>query len=132
MSGVDPSAADKELARAMQRLPSPQCFCGARSRVKKVKDVKDNPGSSAIGVYFFFCAKKKGAGVCRFAKVAEVPGAVGGGEGVVRKARKEAVRKGGREGKGDVRGRGHDGGTKNCVFFKKGTCRNGKECAFRH
>ena len=73
VSGVDPSQADIDAAREMQKIPPPNCFCGMPSRLKKVK--RSNVGgdsSRALGKYFFFCSKKKGDDTaCRFARPVE-------------------------------------------------------------
>jgi hypothetical protein len=68
VEGVDPSKDDIEKAKEMQKLRAPPCYCGVTSRVKKVKQSKYNPNSRAIGLYFFFCAKKDKEECCRFAK----------------------------------------------------------------
>ena len=73
VAGVDPSQADIDAAREMQKIPPPNCFCGMPSRLKKVK--RSNVGgdsSRALGKYFFFCGKKKGDDTaCRFARPVE-------------------------------------------------------------
>ena len=73
VAGVDPSQADIDAAREMQKIPPPNCFCGIPSRLKKVK--RSNVGgdsSRALGKYFFFCSKKKGDDTaCRFARPVE-------------------------------------------------------------
>ena len=73
IAGVDPSQADIDAAREMQKIPPPNCFCGIPSRLKKVK--RSNVGgdsSRALGKYFFFCSKKKGDDTaCRFARPVE-------------------------------------------------------------
>ncbi|CAJ1966606.1 unnamed protein product [Cylindrotheca closterium] len=66
--GVDPSQKDIELARELQKLKAPNCFCGKPSRLKKVKKSNVNENSRAVGKYFFFCASKKSDDPCRFAR----------------------------------------------------------------
>lgn len=69
--GVDPSQQDIEAARALQKIPPPNCFCGFKSRLKKVKQSKKNVKSRANGKYFFFCATAKDQNPCRFARPVE-------------------------------------------------------------
>ena len=73
VAGVDPSQADIDAARQMQKIPPPNCFCGIPSRLKKVK--RSNVGgdaSRALGKYFFFCSKKRDdETACRFARPVE-------------------------------------------------------------
>lgn len=61
--GVDPSEDDIARAKEMQKLPPPNCKCGAKARLAKVKQspatLKFQKQSPATGMYFFFCAKKK-------------------------------------------------------------------------
>lgn len=80
--GVDPSTADIDEARAMQKIKPPLCDCGIISRLSKVKQSKkksklesDEQPSRAVGKYFFFCAKARDDDTkCRFAQLAERPG----------------------------------------------------------
>lgn len=70
--GVDPSEADIEKARNLQKIKPPRCFCGINSRLKKVKRTKSGEESRAIGNYFFFCSKGKfDEGKCKFARPVE-------------------------------------------------------------
>ena len=70
--GVDPSEADIEKARNLQKIKPPRCFCGITSRLKKVKRTKSGEESRAIGNYFFFCSKGKfDEGKCKFARPVE-------------------------------------------------------------
>ena len=70
VAGVDPSADDIREAQAMQKIPPPNCHCGVKARLKKVKRSHVNGESSrAIGKYFFFCGKaQKDPTKCRFAR----------------------------------------------------------------
>jgi hypothetical protein len=104
VAGVDPSEADIEKARQLQKIKPPNCFCGITSRLKKVKrsSSKEGQHSRAIGKYFFFCAKQKSNdSKCRFARPVEdelTP-------------KKERL----------------------CTFFiKTGKCKKGDKCVFRH
>lgn len=72
VAGVDPSAADIERARELQKIKPPNCFCGATARLKKVKRSTKSEASRAIGKYFFFCAKHKTDNTkCHFARPVE-------------------------------------------------------------
>ncbi len=67
--GVDPSQADIDKAREMQKIKPPNCFCGSSSRLKKVKRSNAGENSRAIGKYFFFCSKGKyDESKCKFAR----------------------------------------------------------------
>ena len=72
--GIDPSPQDVALARQLQQLVPPLCNCGQPGRLKKVKRSKyAGPTSTAIGKYFFFCAKARDDTTkCRFAKLVDV------------------------------------------------------------
>lgn len=103
VAGVDPSQADIDAAREMQKIPPPNCFCGIPSRLKKVK--RSNVGgdsSRALGKYFFFCSKKKGDDTaCRFARPVE----------------DELM----------------DKKDRTCTFWAKhGSCKKGDKCMFSH
>ncbi|GMI34896.1 hypothetical protein TeGR_g1822 [Tetraparma gracilis] len=105
VQGQDPSEADKQRAREMQRemafvnKRAPSCFCGDRSRLAKVRKSAD-PASPAVGQFFFFCGKgKHDETKCRFA----------------RPAKEETVAK-----------------KKMCSFWAKGTCKKGDRCEFAH
>jgi Zinc knuckle len=72
VAGVDPSEADIERARELQKIKPPNCFCGATARLKKVKRSTKSETSRAIGKYFFFCAKHKTDNTkCHFARPVE-------------------------------------------------------------
>ena len=102
--GQDPSRDDIELARTLQKIPPPNCFCGQPSRLKKVKRSHVNETSPAIGHYFFFCSKKKEDRPCRFAKLVQPH------QGEQAKANKRP-----------------------CSFFlRTGTCKKGENCTFSH
>mmetsp|Transcript_15189 Transcript_15189/g.21808 ORF Transcript_15189/g.21808 Transcript_15189/m.21808 type:complete len:253 (-) Transcript_15189:233-991(-) len=103
VAGIDPSQDDIEKARELQKIRPPNCFCGIRSRLRKVK--KSHTGgdeSRAIGHYFFFCSKKKDdSGKCRFARPVEDE----------MKPKSERI----------------------CTFFaSKGSCKKGDKCMFSH
>eukprot|EP00566_Odontella_aurita_P015790 CAMPEP_0113565408 /NCGR_PEP_ID=MMETSP0015_2-20120614/22160_1 /TAXON_ID=2838 /ORGANISM="Odontella" /LENGTH=278 /DNA_ID=CAMNT_0000467601 /DNA_START=135 /DNA_END=971 /DNA_ORIENTATION=+ /assembly_acc=CAM_ASM_000160 len=70
VTGVDPSEQDIDAAREMQKIPPPNCRCGERSRLKKVKKSKVDEQSRANGRYFFFCAKAREES-CSYARPAE-------------------------------------------------------------
>jgi hypothetical protein len=100
--GVDPSQADIDKAREMQKLKPPNCFCGITSRLKKVKRSKEDENSRAIGKYFFFCAKTKfDESKCRFARPVEDH----------LKPKKERIC---------------------TFFAKTGSCKKGDKCMFSH
>jgi hypothetical protein len=69
--GVDPSQQDIDVARQLQNIKPPNCFCGQPSRLKKVKRSNVQEDSRAVGKYFFFCALKKIDNPCRFARPVE-------------------------------------------------------------
>jgi hypothetical protein len=107
VAGVDPSPADIEHARELQKIKPPNCFCGKKSRLKKVKRSNSKGGdqhspSRAIGKYFFFCAKQKSDdSKCQFARPVEDE----------LKPKKERL----------------------CTFFlKTGKCKKGDKCMFSH
>jgi len=100
--GVDPSAQDIDKARELQKIPPPNCFCGQKSRLKKVKRSHiGGESSKAIGKYFFFCPKQRGNDPCRFARPVE--------EEI--KDKKERVC---------------------AFFVRTGTCKKGDKCKFLH
>lgn len=102
VAGVDPSAADIEEAREMQKIKPPNCFCGITSRLKKVKRSSQGQNSRAIGKYFFFCAKQKSNDTkCQFARPVEDE----------LKPKKERLC---------------------TFFKKTGKCKKGDKCVFRH
>jgi hypothetical protein len=77
VDGQDPSQADIDRAKAMQKemdfinKTRPDCFCGVKSRLRKVKQTEDE-NSRAIGHFFFFCGKDKWDETkCKFARPAK-------------------------------------------------------------
>lgn len=100
--GVDPSDADIEKARELQKIKPPNCFCGIPSRLKKVKRSHAADNSRAIGKYFFFCSKRKDDTTkCRFARPVEDE----------TKAKKDIVC---------------------TFFAKRGFCMRGERCMYKH
>lgn len=100
--GVDPSKQDIDMAREMQKIKPPKCFCGQPSRLKKVKRSSSGEDSRAIGKYFFFCSKAKfDETKCRFARPVEDE----------IKPKKERICK---------------------FFAKTGFCKKGEKCIFSH
>jgi hypothetical protein len=102
VSGVDPSAEDIERAKELQKIPPPQCFCGIKSRLKKVKRSSKGTDTKAIGKYFFFCSKAKtDSSKCRFARPMDDE----------LKPKKQRVC---------------------AFFLKNGKCKKGDKCVFSH
>lgn len=72
VAGIDPSADDIARAKEMQKIPPPNCLCGTKARLAKVKKSTVRDNSPANGVYFFFCSKKKDDSTkCHFAQPVE-------------------------------------------------------------
>jgi len=72
VAGTDPSQEDIKAAKKLQAIKPPNCFCGATSRLKKVKKSRVSESSRANGAYFFFCSKQKDDSTkCKFARPVE-------------------------------------------------------------
>ena len=127
--GVDPSPQDIEKAKKLQQIPPPLCFCKEASRLKKVKRSHVNPDSSkAIGKYFFFCAKPKKDQPCGFAKA--VDQVIQHQHNTKGKIDKPMSKDTTTQKKTVV---ATEPMSKICSFFaKKGTCKKGDQCLFRH
>jgi hypothetical protein len=134
VEGVDPSEADIARAKELQKILPPRCYCGVKSRLKKVKkshvfeaeaaaqgggandgdDEKQytKSRSPAIGKYFFFCTKKKDDDTkCNFAKPLENYDATKEAYNVSANKRPKRI----------------------CGFFnQEGGCKKGDSCPFAH
>ncbi|GMI54099.1 hypothetical protein ScalyP_jg4512 [Parmales sp. scaly parma] len=121
----DPTEADIANAKEMQKKMGfinknrPNCFCGVKSKLSKVKRTKvefEDPDykSPALGCFFYFCSKDKWDETkCKFNRPVEEDEATLGYKG---KSVKGVV-----------------GGKRRCqFFFEKGDCKKGDECDFSH
>lgn len=147
--GQDPSLEDIERAKILQKIPSPNCFCGIPSRLNKVKRSKEGGDTSrALGKYFFFCSKKRDDETqCRFARPVETEEKSlkkNISDGVIQKIRsnvdsnKKTPREDGKKiRRDDVKNIKEDKPVNKskqvCKFIvKKGECKKGDKCEFSH
>lgn len=140
--GVDPSQADIDKARALQKLKPPSCFCGIKSRLKKVNRSNTGEESRAIGKYFFFCSKAKlDEGKCKFARPVDDHVMPNKQRICTFFAKNGSCKKGDKcmftheisESSNQKKEKKADYSKRICTFFAKtGSCKKGDECEFSH